>query len=169
MTAVAVNSFDIDWTLKIVSAVTGSRAASIEMAEALDPQRPVRVDEGDGKTGYTLLCHQLRDTCSVGCDHGRSWVGRDRRQRGVERTHRRDERKGECRADRKSPPTERGRPATATPECMEADNSRRCRVLPDPVGQVAHAKPLLSEPLLLSATGTPAESGSALVRLPGTT
>ena len=169
MTAVAVNSFDIDWTLKIVSAVTGAEPPPIEMAEALDPQRPVRIDKGDGKAGYTLLCHQLRDTCSVGRDDRCSRVGRDRPRRRVERPDRRDKREGECRADRKSPPTERSRPATATPECMEADNSRRCRVLPDPVGQVAHTKPLLSEPLLLSATGTPAESGSALVRLPGTT
>ena len=59
MTAVAVNSFDIDWTLKIVSAVTGAEPPPSTLAEALDPQRPVPVDEGDGQAGDALLGHQL--------------------------------------------------------------------------------------------------------------
>jgi hypothetical protein len=50
---------------------------SVDMAEALDPQRPVPVDEGDGKPRDALLCHQLRDTRSVCCDDACSRVGRD--------------------------------------------------------------------------------------------
>ena len=86
MTAVAVNSFDIDWTLKIVSVLTRAEPSSIDTAEALDPQRLVPVDERDGKARYALLCHQLRDTCLVPRDDGRGRVGRDRPGHGVKWT-----------------------------------------------------------------------------------
>jgi hypothetical protein len=50
MTAVAVKVLDIDWTLKIVSGVTGAPALVIAIAEAFDPQRPIAVHERDGQT-----------------------------------------------------------------------------------------------------------------------
>ena len=51
MTAVAVNNFDIDWTLKIVSTVTGVPPVVSGGAETLLPQHPVAVDERDGQPG----------------------------------------------------------------------------------------------------------------------
>ena len=53
MTAVAVKVFDIDWTLKIVSTVTGVAPRRRWRRTPL-PQHPVAVDDGDGQAGDLL-------------------------------------------------------------------------------------------------------------------
>jgi hypothetical protein len=68
-----------------------SAALAIPVAEALDPQRPIAIDERDGQTRYSLLGHELRDPLSVPGDDGRRHVS----GRGWWRRPERNDRGGE--------------------------------------------------------------------------
>ena len=87
MTAVAVNGFDIDWTLKIVSAFTGRGACPSSRPNPAS-HGTVAVDEGDGKSRDVLLGHQLRDALSILCDDRCSRVVRDDPVRRGDRSNR---------------------------------------------------------------------------------
>ena len=47
----------------------------IPVAEALGPQHPIRIDEGDGETWHVLLGHELGNPLAVARDDGRHRVG----------------------------------------------------------------------------------------------
>ena len=57
--------------------VGGDRGAAlvIPVAEALDPPRPIAIDQRDGQARYSLLGHEPRDPFSVPGDDGRRHVG----------------------------------------------------------------------------------------------
>ena len=98
MTAVAVKFFDIDWTLKIVSVVTGaapprSRWPKPSLQSASSPSTTATA-----RPGHVLLRHQLRDPRPIPGDDGRGPVV-GRRHHGRVRGNGADEAAGaqECR------------------------------------------------------------------------
>ena len=96
MTAVAVNSFDIDWTLKIVSAVTGAEPRpstwpkpSTHNARSLSTSATARPGIPCSASISGICARYLAITAAAG-------VGRDRTWRRVDRTAR----EGQCRGGR---------------------------------------------------------------------
>jgi len=67
------------------------RIGPIEVAEAFDPQRLVRVDDGDGEPRDALLGHDLRDAGAVAGDDRCDRVGRDRERCGARQACRRSQ------------------------------------------------------------------------------
>ena len=88
ITAVAVKTFDIDWTLKIVSTVTGVPPVAVRGAEPLLPHHLVAVDQGQGQAGDVLLGHQLGDPGPVARDDRGDAVALGGRRRDGGRTAR---------------------------------------------------------------------------------
>jgi hypothetical protein len=88
MTAVAVNSFDIDSTPKIVSAFTGAEPPVVEAAEPREPYGAVLVDERESEARDALLGHQLRDALSIPRDDRCGRVVRDDAVRRIDRSNR---------------------------------------------------------------------------------
>lgn len=90
--------------------VGGDRSAALALpvAEALDPQRPIAIDERDGQPRYSLLGHELRDPLSEPGDDGRRRAG----GRGWWRRPERNDRGGQPKeARRNGPPHGSAQPA----------------------------------------------------------
>jgi hypothetical protein len=90
---VAVNAFDIDWTLKMVSTVTGLRPSLLVEPNPLLPHHTVAVDQRQGQAGDVLLGHELGNPGLVARDDRGDAVALagPRRDRGRTARRRREE------------------------------------------------------------------------------